>query len=96
MQHLRWMPTKRGTRLLISGYWGLARKINYTGDWLMGLAWCLCCGGISPLAYFYAAYFFVLLVHRAARDDHFCSVKYGADWPKYKAKVPAIFIPGVV
>ena len=47
VQHLRWMPTKRGTRLLISGYWGLARKINYTGDWLMGLAWCLLCGGGS-------------------------------------------------
>ena len=25
------MTTKRGTRLLVSGWWGLARKINYTG-----------------------------------------------------------------
>jgi Delta14-sterol reductase len=28
--HLKYMPTERGTRLLVSGYWGLARKINYT------------------------------------------------------------------
>ena len=37
----------------------MARKINYTGDWLMGLAWCMCCGGITPIAYFYAIYFAV-------------------------------------
>jgi steroid 5-alpha reductase family enzyme len=33
---LRTMPTERGTRLIISGWWGIARHINYTGDWLMG------------------------------------------------------------
>ena len=71
-------------------------RVPHSGDWLMGLAWCLCCGAISPLAYFYAAYFLVLLVHRAMRDDHFCSEKYGADWKAYKQKVPAIFIPGVI
>ena len=94
--HLGYLETKRGTRLLTTGYWGMARKINYTGDWMMGLAWCLCCGAISPLAYFYATYFFVLLVHRAVRDDHFCAVKYGADWKRYKEKVPAVFVPGVI
>jgi delta14-sterol reductase len=25
------METKRGTKLLITGWWGMARKINYTG-----------------------------------------------------------------
>ena len=40
MAHLRSMPTKRGTKLLTSGFWGLARKINYTGDWMMGFSWC--------------------------------------------------------
>ena len=39
--HLRSIQTKRGTRLLTSGYWGMARKINYTADWMMGLSWCL-------------------------------------------------------
>jgi len=94
--HLEYLETKRGTRLLTSGWWGMARKINYTGDWLMGLAWCLTVGGASPLAYFYAIYFAVLLIHRAVRDDHFCAVKYGEDWAVYKSKVPAVFIPGVI
>ncbi len=93
--HLQFLPTKRGTRLLTSGWWGMARKINYTGDWLMGLAWCLTCGATSPVAYFYATYFAVLLVHRAARDDQMCAAKYGDDWKKYKAKVPACFVPGL-
>eukprot|EP00965_Chrysotila_dentata_P034719 1155839-Pleurochrysis_carterae.AAC.1 len=34
----------------VSGWWGLARKVNYTGDWLMGLSWSLCCGAVSPVA----------------------------------------------
>ena len=34
--HLKTMPTERGTKLIISGWWGIARHINYTGDWLMG------------------------------------------------------------
>jgi delta14-sterol reductase len=35
--HLQYMETKAGTRLLISGWWGIARHINYLGDWLQ--AW---------------------------------------------------------
>jgi delta14-sterol reductase len=31
------MDTKRGTRLLTSGWWGFSRHPNYLGDWLM--AW---------------------------------------------------------
>jgi len=94
--HLQWMETARGSRLLTSGWWGLARKINYTGDWMMGVSWSLCCGAISPLAYFYPAYFLVLLIHRATRDDHFCSVKYGSDWQRYKQLVPHVFVPGII
>jgi len=94
--HLQYMQTKRGTRLLTSGFWGMARKINYTGDWLMGLSWCLCCGLTTPVAYFYSTYFLVLLIHRAVRDDHFCALKYGDDWKAYKARVPAVFIPNII
>ncbi len=42
---LRTMPTERGTRLIISGWWGIARHINYTGDWMMGWALGLGWGG---------------------------------------------------
>ena len=94
--HLKYMKTKRGTKLLVSGYWGMARKINYTGDWFMGLSWCMLCGTRSIVPYFYAIYFGVLLVHRAMRDDGFCSEKYGADWLEYKKHVPYIFLPGLI
>jgi len=92
-RHLKTLDTKRGTKLIISGWWGLARKINYTGDWCMGLAWCLTTGTGTTLTYFYAIYFAILLVHRASRDDAFCYGKYGADWAVYKTHVPAVFIP---
>ncbi|KAK3986440.1 ergosterol biosynthesis ERG4/ERG24 [Cladorrhinum sp. PSN332] len=37
LAHLKYMETKAGTRLLISGWWGIARHINYFGDWMQ--AW---------------------------------------------------------
>ncbi len=32
--HLKYIETKTGSRLLVSGWWGIARHINYLGDWL--------------------------------------------------------------
>lgn len=96
VSHLKTMPTKRGTKLIISGWWGMARKINYTGDWLMSLSWCLTTGFVSPVPYFYCAYFGVLLVHRAVRDEHMCRAKYGDDWDAFKKHVPYVFFPGII
>ncbi|KAI9827951.1 MAG: erg24, C-14 sterol reductase [Phylliscum demangeonii] len=39
--HLASIRTAAGTRLLVSGWWGRARHINYLGDWLMAWATCL-------------------------------------------------------
>lgn len=96
VSHLTFLQTKRGTKLLTSGWWGMARKINYLGDWIMGLSWCLVCGFDSIVPYYYAIYFAILLVHRSIRDDHMCLEKYGEDWGKYKAIVPYRFIPGII
>lgn len=38
---MTYIQTKRGTRLLTSGWWGMARHINYFGDWLQSLPFCL-------------------------------------------------------
>ena len=46
---------------MVSGYWGIARHINYTGDWTMSLFWSLTCGFGSIVPYFYPTYFAVLL-----------------------------------
>eukprot|EP00750_Incisomonas_marina_P002319 INCI12214.1.p1 GENE.INCI12214.1~~INCI12214.1.p1 ORF type:complete len:431 (-),score=59.53 INCI12214.1:144-1436(-) len=50
--NLESMPTKRGTRLITGGWWGICRKINYTADISMALSWSLCTGG-AILPYFY-------------------------------------------
>mmetsp|Transcript_41294 Transcript_41294/g.133042 ORF Transcript_41294/g.133042 Transcript_41294/m.133042 type:complete len:464 (-) Transcript_41294:58-1449(-) len=90
--------TGRTSSLLVSGWWGLARKINYTGDWLMAWMWstttgCPVISKGSILPYFYPIYFAILLIHRAGRDDHFCSEKYKEGWKEYKKRVPYLFVP---
>lgn len=92
---LTFIKTKTGSRLITNGWWGMARHINYFGDWLMGVSWCLPCGFGSPLPYFYAIYFAVLLIHRERRDDKKCGAKYGEDWQKYCKLVPWRIIPYV-
>lgn len=79
----------------MSGFWGVARHVNYLGDLLMGLAWCLPCGFGHLLPYFYIIYFTWLLVHRERRDDAMCHARYGADWEAYRARVPYRILPGV-
>ncbi|MCJ1312477.1 erg24, C-14 sterol reductase [Agyrium rufum] len=39
--HLKYMETKAGSKLLVSGWWGRARHINYLGDWIMGWSYSL-------------------------------------------------------
>jgi protein-S-isoprenylcysteine O-methyltransferase Ste14 len=93
--HLKYLPTRRGTRLLIDGWWGIARHVNYLGDWLMAWAWCLPCGFNHVVPYFYVVYFGVLLFHRDLRDGEQCELKYGEDWKKYCAIVKYRLIPYV-
>ncbi|KAG0338572.1 erg24, C-14 sterol reductase, partial [Podila humilis] len=90
---LKYMETASGSKLLISGWWGTARHINYFGDWLMALAWSLPCGFATPLPYFYPIYFAVLLFHRELRDEEKCQKKYGKDWDTYCEKVRWRIIP---
>ena len=39
--HLKSLKTKSGSNLLISGWWGTSRHINYFGDWIMAWSYCL-------------------------------------------------------
>eukprot|EP00128_Syssomonas_multiformis_P012924 Colp12_sorted_trinity150504_noHs@33677 len=95
VRHLKYIKTKRGTRLITSGWWGIARHINYFGDWLMAVAWSLPCGFSHVIPYFYPIYFAVLLIHRERRDDHQCRIKYGSDWDRYCKVVRSRIIPGL-
>jgi Delta14-sterol reductase len=88
-----YIETQRGTRLLASGWWGLARHANYFGDLTMALAWCLTCGFGHVVPYFYFIYFAPLLIDRERRDDAHCAAKYGADWDAYRARVKWRIVP---
>lgn len=89
------LHTKRGTALLVSGWWGLARHTNYLGDLMMALAWCLATGFSSIVPYFYFIYFAPLLLNRERRDHALCQEKYGADWDEYCRRVPYRIVPFV-
>jgi Delta14-sterol reductase len=90
-----YIQTQRGTRLLASGWWGLARHANYLGDLMMALAWCLACGVSHVVPCFYFIYFAPLLIARERRDDQHCARKYGADWDAYRARVRWRIVPFV-
>ena len=91
--YLETIPTRTGSRLIVSGWWGLARHINYFGDWLLSLAGCLACGVEYGLPYFFVVYFGILLIHRERRDDFKCSAKYQEAWAAYVARVPWRIVP---
>lgn len=81
-----------GGKLLISGFWGIGRHMNYTGDLIMAIAYCLPCGNQLE-GYTYAIYLFILLTHRAYRDDTKCRKKYAGLWKEYTSKVRYVFLP---
>lgn len=87
------IATKRGTKLLTSGWWGLSRHSNYLGDLMMALAWCLPTGAGHIPPYFYFIYFAPLLIDRERRDHRECKKKYGDDWDTYCEKVKYRIVP---
>lgn len=95
LSHLNSIQTKRGTKLLCDSWWGMSQHINYMGDWLISLSWCLTTWFVTPLTYHYSVYFAILLLHRQKRDEEKCSEKYGDDWVTYQKKVPYKIIPYV-
>ncbi|KAI0086592.1 ERG4/ERG24 ergosterol biosynthesis protein [Irpex rosettiformis] len=92
-KNLKYINTEQGTKLLVSGWWGLCRHPNYLGDLLMALAWSLPTKFNTPVTYFYVSFFLLLLIHRQRRDDEHCEKKYGADWRRYMQLVPYRIFP---
>ncbi|EEB92923.1 hypothetical protein MPER_08494, partial [Moniliophthora perniciosa FA553] len=92
-KNLKYMTTERGSKLLISGWWGMSRHPNYIGDILMAFAWSLPTGFGTPITYFYPIFFTLFLMHRQSRDEAWCQQKYGKDWDKYKEIVSYKIFP---
>ena len=81
-------------RILVGGFWGIARHVNYLGEVLMasGLALSLW-PALGPWSY--PLYYVLLLVPRERDDDRRCAEKYGALWDRYRALVPWRIVPRV-
>ncbi|KAF9732165.1 Delta(14)-sterol reductase [Paraphaeosphaeria minitans] len=41
VKHLKYIETASGSKLLITGWWGTARHVNYLGDWFMSWSYVL-------------------------------------------------------
>ena len=82
-----------GNRLLVSGWWGLGRKINYTGEIMVYFSFALCTGLRSVVPFLLPLWLCVLLPHRAWRDEQRCRAKYGELWDRYCAKARFRMIP---
>jgi len=72
-----------GGRLLVSGWWGIGRHMNYTGEIMVYTSFALCTGLVSPWPYLLPLSLVILLTQRASRDDAKCSAKYGELWKEY-------------
>jgi protein-S-isoprenylcysteine O-methyltransferase Ste14 len=82
--------------LLYSGFWGVARHINYLGEVLMAIGLTLVLGRPAVwLVWLYPLYYVALLFPRERADERRCAVKYGALWTEYVRRVPRRIIPGL-
>ncbi len=82
-------------RLLVSGFWGVGRHLNYTGEICVYFAWALTTGFASWIPFALPVWLTALLWHRSRRDDRRCRLKYGELWQRYTQRVPHALIPRV-
>ena len=80
-------------RLLVSGFWGIGRHLNYTGEICIYLAFALTTGFESWVPYLLPAWLIILLSHRSRRDEHRCRIKYGGLWERYRKQVRFSMLP---
>jgi delta14-sterol reductase len=86
-------PETVGGRLLISGFWGIGRHLNYTGEILIYVAFASTTGLQSPVPYLLPLWLIALLAHRAWRDEQRCLAKYGSLWELYTRRVRFRMLP---
>jgi delta14-sterol reductase len=80
--------------LLVNGFWGVSRHVNYLGEMIMALAIALSVGYPGVIwVWLYPLYYVALLLPRQMDDDKRCSSKYGDLWKTYKTRVKYKIIP---
>jgi delta14-sterol reductase len=88
-------PELVGGRLLASGFWGIGRKLNYTGEIGVYVCFALTAGTSDPWPFLLPLSLTILLMQRAARDDKKCAAKYGDVWKAYCEKTRFRMVPFV-
>ena len=82
--------------LLVNGFWGLSRHINYLGEIGMATGIVIAIGQLDVLwPWLYPLYYVALLFPRQMDDDKRCAEKYGPLWQEYLKKVPYRIIPKI-
>jgi delta14-sterol reductase len=82
------------TILLVNGFWGISRHINYFGEIIMAIGIVLATGHFALFwPWLYPLYYVALLFPRQADDNKRCEKKYGPLWDEYVKKVPCKIIP---
>ena len=80
--------------LLVNGFWGVSRHINYLGEILMASGIVIATGYYNTFwPWLYPLYYVLLLFTRQWDDDRRCTTKYGSLWDEYKTRVPHRIIP---
>jgi protein-S-isoprenylcysteine O-methyltransferase Ste14 len=89
------MLTDGSKVLLVNGFWGLSRHINYLGEILMASGIALATGHAfaTPWPWLYPLYYVALLFPRQIDDDKRCAAKYGPLWQAYLKRVKYRIIP---
>jgi len=82
-------------RLLVSGFWGIGRHLNYTGEICVYLAFTLTAASASLAPLLLPAWLATLLSHRCLRDERRCRAKYGELWERYTARARFAMLPFV-
>ncbi len=80
-------------RLLVSGFWGLGRHLNYSGEICIYFAFVLTTQFASWVPFLLPIWLTCLLVHRSRRDEQRCQAKYGELWQRYTKQVRYTMLP---
>lgn len=88
-------PETLGGRILVSGFWGIGRKLNYSGELMVYFSWTLLTGFQSFVPFLLPGWLLGLLIHRAWRDEEKCAAKYGPLWEEYRRRARFRMIPFV-
>lgn len=82
--------------LLVNGFWGLSRHVNYLGETIQAVAIALAVGyfGVWPV-WLYPLYYVALFISRQIDDDKLCRAKYGPLWDEYTSRVKYRIVPGI-